>query len=123
MMAAITISMAIVFGALGDILFSKGMQSNGEVSIRSIADIPQVIRLVFTHPMILFGIASMAVYFGSYIAALSCIDVSIASPLTAMSYVLATFYALFGMKEHVSRARWIGVILITLGSVFIGMSS
>ena len=123
MKASIAISFAIIFGALGDILFSNGMQSNGEISVRHLSDIPVALRDVFTHPLILCGVTCMAVYFGSYLAALAWMDVSVADPLTALSYVIAVGYALFYMREHVSGRRWAGVALITLGSVFIGMSS
>ena len=123
MKSVIAISMAIFFGALGDILLSKGMQSSGEISVRKFGDLGKAIALVFTHPVVLLGIASMAIYFGSYMAALAWMEVSIADPLTALSYVIATFYAAFVMRERVCSTRWIGVTLITIGSIFIGMSS
>ena len=123
MKSIIAITLAIIFGALGDILLSHGMRSNGEVSIRHPSDLLKALKLAFTHPVVLLGITSMAVYFGSYLASLAWMDVSIADPLTAMSYVIATGYAVVGMRERVRTARWAGVLLITMGSVFIGMSS
>lgn len=123
MKAAIAISIAIIFGGLGDILLSKGMKSRGEVAIRKLSDIPPLIKMVFTNPFVILGVTSMAIYFGSYIAALAWVDVSIANPLTALSYALATLYAAFFMRETVSSKRWGGVLLVTLGAVFIGLSS
>lgn len=116
-------TLAITFGAAGDIFLSKGMRQNGEVRIRKISDIPSLLAVVFTTPYVLLGISSMTVYFGSYIAALAWIDVSVANPLTALSYVIATAYALLYLRERVNKTRWVGVILITVGAAFVGFSS
>ena len=120
---AITLGCAILFGAIGDILLSKGMRSNGEITIKHIADLPMTIRHVFQRPLILMGIVSMAFFFFSYLAALAYADVSVANPLTALSYVLVTIYAALAMKERVSWRRWSGVALVTLGAIFVGLSS
>lgn len=122
MKAAIAISLSIIFGALGDILLSTGMRQSGQVSIHSLRDVPKAFKLAFVHPVVLLGVTSMAIYFGSYLAALAWVDVSVVDPLTALSYVLATFYAAFGLHERVTGRRWLGVALITVGAVFIGMS-
>ena len=120
---AITLGCAIIFAAIGDVLFSKGMRANGEVTMRHIRDIPKMIKHVFQRPMILTGIIFMAFFFFSYLAALAYTDVSVANPLTALSYVLVTMYAAFRMRERVSARRWAGVFLVTLGAVFVGLSS
>lgn len=120
---AIALGLAIVLGAAGDIILSKGMQRAGEVRVRRIADIPFVFRLVFTQPLILLGILSMAGYFGSYMAALSMVDVSVANPLTALSYLLATAYARLYMQEKMPPLRAAGIILIVVGAILVGVSS
>lgn len=120
---AIALGCAILFAAIGDILFSKGMRANGEVTIKHIADIPKMIRHIFQRPLILAGIVFMAFFFFSYLAALAYTDVSVANPLTALSYVLVTIYAAIAMKERVDPGRWAGVALVTLGAIFVGLSS
>ena len=120
---AIALGLAILFGAIGDILLSKGMRSNGEVEIRRLSDLPKNIRLAFRTPIILAGIIFMTFYFFSYIAALAYTDVSVANPLTALSYVLVTIYAAAAMRERVNPLRWTGVALVTLGAIFVGLSS
>lgn len=120
---AIALGCAILFGALGDILLSKGMRSNGEINIRRLSELPKNIRLVFRRPAILAGIVSQTFYFFSYMAALAYADVSVANPMTALSYVLVTFYAAAVLREHVTPKRWAGVALVTLGAIFVGLSS
>ena len=123
MEVAIALGFAILFGAAGDVLLSMGMRPNGEINIRRLSDLPKNIRLVFRRPLILVGLVMMMFFFFSYIAALAYTDVSVANPLTALSYVLVTFYAAIAMREHVSWKRWVGVSLVTLGAIFVGLSS
>ena len=123
MKVAIALTFAIVFGAVGDILMSIGMQSRGEIAIRNITDIPPLIKLVFSTPTVLFGILSMTIYFGSYIAALAWVDVSVANPLTALSYLIASIYAFVFLREHIDIRRAAGILFIILGAIFVGISS
>jgi drug/metabolite transporter (DMT)-like permease len=120
---AISLGFAILFGAIGDILLSKGMRANGEVEIRRLSDLPKNIRIIFRSPLIILGIITLAFYFFSYLAALAYADVSVANPLTALSYVLVTIYAAAAMHERVNRLRWAGVALVTLGAICVGLSS
>ena len=123
MEVAIALGCAILFGALGDILLSKGMKSNGEVSLKHIRDIGPLIVHVFRRPLILAGVISLAFYFFAYIAALAWVDVSVANPLTALSYVIVTAFAALFTAEQVKPGRWVGVLVITVGAVLVGMSS
>jgi drug/metabolite transporter (DMT)-like permease len=120
---AISLGLAIVFASLGDIMLSRGMQQNGEVKLNSARDLPAVIRHTFRTPAILIGVVSMALYFGLYMAALAWVDVSVANPLTALSYLVATFYAMVIMRERVCFMRWAGIVGIVLGAIFVGISS
>lgn len=123
MKIAIALTFAIVFGAIGDILMSIGMQSRGEIAISKLRDIPAVIKLVFSTPSVLLGILSMAIYFGSYIAALAWVDVSVANPLTALSYLIASVYAFVFLRENIDIKRAAGIFCIILGAIFVGLSS
>lgn len=123
MEVAIALGLAIVFGAAGDILLSKGMRSDAEINIRRLSDLPANIKHVFRRPLILAGLVMMMFFFFSYIAALAYTDVSVANPMTALSYVVVTFYAALAMHERVSWKRWLGVSLVTLGAIFVGLSS
>jgi uncharacterized membrane protein len=43
-------------------------------------------------------------------------DISFLWPLTGLSFVFATFAAIWFLGEHVSSMRWIGVALIMVGA-------
>lgn len=123
MEVAIALGFAILFGAAGDVLLSMGMRADAEINIRRLSDLPRNIKHVFRRPLILAGLVMMMFFFFSYIAALAYTDVSVANPMTALSYVLVTFYAVLAMHERVTWKRWLGVSLVTLGAVFVGLSS
>jgi drug/metabolite transporter (DMT)-like permease len=49
-------------------------------------------------------------------------EISLLWPLTALSFVFATFAAIWFLGERVSSIRWAGVILIMIGAAFISYS-
>ncbi len=120
---AIALGFAIVLASMGDILFSRGMQNGREVRFQSYRDVVPIARCVFTRPLVLLGILCMAGYFGAYMAALAWVDVSVANPLTALSYLIATGYAALILRERICAARWLGVALVILGAICVGLSS
>ncbi len=117
------LSLAIATGALGDILMSKGMKAMGEVTFKGLRDVVPAIKSIVTNKFVLAGVGSMTVYFGSYVAALAWVDVSVVVPLTALSYVITTAYSRVFMHEGVTLMRWGGLGMVTIGAVMVGVSS
>ncbi len=116
-------SFAILFGAIADILMSTGMRRSGEVTVKRLSDVPPLLAATFTNPYVLAGVLSMAIYFAAYITALAWVDVSVANPLTALSYVIASTYAFAYLREKIGWMRAAGIMLITVGAVCVGLSS
>lgn len=123
MKIAVALGFAIIFGAFGDILLSIGMKRTGGVAIRRPWDVLYAVKQAFSSRFILLGVCSMALYFGSYIAALAWVDVSVANPMTALSYLIAGIYAIAFLKEGVSLQRWLGIALVIAGATLVGVSS
>jgi undecaprenyl phosphate-alpha-L-ara4N flippase subunit ArnE len=123
MKEALMLSLAIIFAAIGDILLSLGMRRTGAVTLRSVRDIHSTIYSIMINRLILAGIFCMAIHLSAYITVLAWEDVSVANPLTALSYVIATGYAALCIREKVAPARWVGVFLITTGAMLVGFSS
>lgn len=122
MRIAVAMSMAIIFASIGDVFFSRGMQCLGEVRFGGVRCIPSLVKRVVSNPFVVAGAFSMAIHLCAYVAVLSWVDVSVANPLTALSYVLATAYTVVFMRESVCFQRWLGVLLITAGAVLVGYS-
>ena len=79
-----------------------------------------VFAQVFTSGAIWLGIASLFVYFISYMLVLSWADYSYVQPATAMGYVIVALLGHFVLHETVTPLRWIGISLIFLGVLVVG---
>jgi len=55
-----------------------------------------------------------------WLTALRHVDISYAYPMLGAGYIVVTILAGWLLREHVSRKRWIAVLIITLGVVMVG---
>jgi len=106
----------------GVILLKKGMTHIGEINGYNLAEMLRVFKAGVTSPQMLLGVFFEAVFFGCLVLLMSKSDISFLWPLTALSFVFATFAAIIFLGETVSLTRWIGVALIMLGAAFISYS-
>ncbi len=58
-----------------------------------------------------------------YTAVLAQLDLSIAYPLSALTFITTTCLSLWLLRETVTPTRWIGVLLILAGAVLLGSSA
>jgi len=112
----------LVFESAGVVLLKKGMSQIGEVQAYSAGEVIRVLKAGATSPQILLGIFFEALFFICLLMLMSKSDISFLWPLTALSFVFATFAAILFLHEKVSPVRWIGVVLIMLGAAFISYS-
>lgn len=107
---------AIVLETIGVVCLSRGLKEIGELDKVSL---PAVLKLVgrgLTNANIIRGVFFEALFFIGLLMLMSKADVSFIWPLTALGFVSMTLAAKFFLHEEVSRARWIGVLLITAGA-------
>jgi drug/metabolite transporter (DMT)-like permease len=112
----------LVFEAAGVMFLKKGLTKVGDIQKISISEIVRVIKSGITRPQILLGVFFEALFFGCLVYLLSNGDVSFVWPLTALSFVMTTFAALFFLDEKVSVMRWAGVVFIMIGAACISYS-
>lgn len=112
----------LVCESTGVVLLKKGMTHVPEVSGYTVAEIVRVLKTGATNPQILLGVFFEAVFFACLLVLMSKSDISFLWPLTALSFVFATFAAIWFLGESVSPVRWVGVILIMIGAAFISYS-
>jgi drug/metabolite transporter (DMT)-like permease len=106
----------------GVILLKKGMIHIGDLNGYTVAEIFRVFKAGATNPHILLGVFFEAVFFGCLLLLMNKSDISFLWPLTALSFVFATFAAMIFLGESVSWIRWVGVAFIMLGAAFISYS-
>ncbi|HTV61401.1 MAG TPA: DMT family transporter [Verrucomicrobiae bacterium] len=112
----------LVFESTGVILLKKGMNGIGEMHGYTAAEVMRVVKAGATSPQILLGVFFEALFFLCLLILMSESDISFLWPLTALSFVFATFAAIWFLGEKVSWVRWVGVILIMIGAAFISYS-
>ncbi len=110
------------FESTGVILLKKGMTAIGNVQGYTAAEIFRVMKAGAANPQILLGVFFEALFFGCLLILMSKSEISFLWPLTALSFVFATFAAIWFLGEQVSAVRWIGVVLIMIGAAFISYS-
>jgi drug/metabolite transporter (DMT)-like permease len=112
----------LVFESAGVVLLKKGMTQVGEVKAINAAEIARVVRASMTNSQILLGVFFEALFFAALLILMSKSDISFLWPLTALSFVFATFAAILFLDERVSAIRWAGVLFIVIGAAFISYS-
>ena len=105
----------IITASLGDTLLSRGMSEIGPVHLHHLA--PLFYALFNLN--IVAGIVLLIGFFASYMTALSWADLTFVMPATAFGNVLIALLSRFWLHEHLSRSRWIGILLLTAAVAFV----
>lgn len=80
---------------------------------------PSYLLRAFLDPFVIAGIAMQIVWLLLRMSLLSIADLTFVLPVTAAGYVVSTFLGKVVLHETVSMERWIGVILITIGTAVV----
>jgi len=104
---------------VGDLLNTAGMKRIGAVEDLSLRSLVQLLLAIVRSPMVLGGIAALAIGFFAIMSLLSIATVSFAIPATASSYLLETLLAKYILKEDVRWRRWAASGLVVVGVVLL----
>ena len=109
----------VLFGSVGNTILSKGMRDAGDVGISSLNALETSAIHVLSSGTVWLGIAIMLLFMVCHMLVLSWADYSFVMPFSAIAYALVPLLAYLFLGEHVSVARWIGIVLIFLGVLLI----
>jgi drug/metabolite transporter (DMT)-like permease len=98
------------------------MSEVGSVGPINAAEVVRVIKAGFANPRIILGVFFEALFFVCLLILMARSDISFLWPLTGLSFVFATFAAMWFLHEQVSSIRWAGVIFIMIGAALISYS-
>jgi drug/metabolite transporter (DMT)-like permease len=116
----VLIFLMVVFGPFGDVLLRKGMRGVGAMNNWTPAAMGSYFWRTFSSGMIWLGIASLLLFFLSYMLVLSWADYSFVQPASAVSYLVVAVLGIWILGEVVSPSRWLGVAVICLGVFLVG---
>lgn len=109
----ILVILVIATNVLGNVFLSRGMHQVGRIVSAS----PLAYLRAFANPWTALGICILIIWMLSDLALLSRADLSFVLPVTASAYVLVAIGGHFILHEHISWARWTGILLITSGVI------
>jgi uncharacterized membrane protein len=112
----------LIFESTGVVLLKKGMTQIGDMQAVTVSESLRVLKAGVTSPQILLGIFFEALFFACLLILMARSNISFLWPLTALSFVFATFAAIVFLQEQVSGVRWAGVLLIVIGAGLISYS-
>lgn len=115
--------LGVVLTSSGQILFAKCLKDRSKPRSSEESRYWRKMCETLCDHRAMTGVLCMLVAFPLGLLALEMADVSVAVPLGAVSYILATFMAKYYLGEHVGALRWLGVITIVVGTVLIGISA
>jgi drug/metabolite transporter (DMT)-like permease len=105
--------LVILSNVVGNVSLSHGMREVGRIVSSSPADyIPALVD-----PWVIAGVCILVIWMVSDLALLSRADLSFVLPVTASAYVLIAIAGRFVLDERISLARWLGIVVITIGVV------
>lgn len=108
-MIYIFLAVNIIFLATGQMLWKIGISKIEEFNIINIALNPYIISGI-----VLYGLATLL-----WLYILGKAELSLVYPLQSITYVLGTLIAIFIFHENVSLLRWLGVVTIVAGAIFV----
>lgn len=109
----------VLFTSVGNILLSMGMSKIGQVSIASPGSLVNAFLHTVTSGTVWLGILCLLLYFVSYLLVLTWADYSYVMPASAVGYPIVTFLGYAILRERVSFAGWMGVVLICAGVMLV----
>lgn len=109
-------------GTGGELCVSHAMKSVGEVHDFRPAELARFAWRAAHVGRVWIGIALMTLAFFSLLAMLSMENVTFVVPITALSYAAGSIGATLFLREHVSRQRWAGVLIVCLGVTLVWLS-
>ena len=101
--------------AIGDTLLSHGMTQVGPIDVHHLG----LLFVAMKNLWVVAGILMLIGFFASYLSALSWADLTFVLPATSFSYVVVAVLSHFWLHEHISVARWAGILLIVGGVGFV----
>jgi drug/metabolite transporter (DMT)-like permease len=103
----------VLTNVLGNVSLSHGMREVGVILSPSPADYVRALA----NPWVIAGVCVLVLWMISDLALLSRADLSFVLPVTASAYVLIAIAGHFGLAEHISWERWLGIAIITGGVI------
>lgn len=113
---------SVMAGVSGQLCLKAGMDQIGALTAGSISAVAQTALRVATTPLIFAGLSFYVLGSAFWLLVLSKLDLSLAYPMLALTYVLIPLAAQFILGEQVPTLRWLGVGVIFVGVIIVAQT-
>ncbi len=120
-LAIVYILVAVLAGAVGQILLKKGMGSMGALTL-SLDQLWGILWRIGTNPYVIIGLFIYVCGTVFWLAALSRVDLSYAYPFASLSYIVMLIASWQLFNEDIVPIRLLGTIVVGLGVFLISQS-
>jgi uncharacterized membrane protein len=118
--AFILLILSVVIGAVAQISLKKGVSNlQSKYDTMEILNPVKFLSILKESPLIFVGGLLYALGFVIWIAAMTKFDVSFMYPMLSLAYILVAVLAFVILKENITLYRWLGIILVTIGSMLL----
>ncbi len=104
---------ATMVGAFGAFYLKKGSERFSRKRL--------TVTTILTNWQFLLGGTLYVASIPIYLVALKRLPVSVAYPMTSMTYIWSAILASLFLDEHVTKQRWAGILLIIAGIVLVAL--
>jgi len=103
--------------------FKKSALTVGGFQISGLSDLVSFFSSLLFSPFLWLGFLLVFFTFVVWSSVLSKIDLSVAVPVASSSYILVPIVSIVFLGEKVSLIRWLGILFIVFGVIFVSLSS
>lgn len=108
--------------SFGDLFFKMGTLSTGIHNV-TIANVLEFTSRVTSNPWLWIGVIFYLANFFLWMALLSRVDLSVAFPMSSLTYIIVPILAIVFLREKVHLVRWAGIIFIIIGVSLAGRAA
>jgi drug/metabolite transporter (DMT)-like permease len=118
----ILIVMTDVIESVAELFFKKGALVTGINNV-TLANAWLFLCRIVAAPSLWAGVLLYIANFFLWIIVLSKIDLSVAFPVGSTTYIIVPLLSIIFLHEKVALMRWIGIVLIIIGVLFVTKST
>lgn len=110
------IATIVITNTIGNILLGVGMERMPDFQNMSVFSYTADL---LTNWYVVVGTILLIVWMIAQLSMFTWADLTYVLPVTASSYILTALLSKYFLGEHISIARWIGVVIISFGVVLV----
>jgi drug/metabolite transporter (DMT)-like permease len=110
------IVLVVVTNTVGNLFLAIGLAKLPGFSFASIAG---YLAAFLSNGWVLGGIALITLWMLSQLSMYTWADLTYVLPITASAYIFTAILGRFVLHQHISPTRWAGILVISLGVMFV----